>query len=149
MNKWLKYTLIGLGILIAIGIVGSALDNPDDSNAKPETKVVTKYKTKWKTKTETKEVKVVPSSCKHALKYAEAVQGFAGDFAGIVGDYPPLVAQAAEAGFDADPTALNKINDKMDSINSDLKDVNLKIEAAQENYQNAKQECLKAAGSKS
>ena len=115
-KKWYKKTWVvvsGAATLAFIVGAGVGASNPAPA---PEPKVVTKTVTK----TETKEVEKTPLSCLKALDEAQSAFQIVANVVEATSDYPTMVGEAAQAGFDADADALDDILKRMEKVTDTL-----------------------------
>lgn len=150
MKNAIKWTVVvGSTALLAgsCGLVaGGAAEVPESEVRTVEKRVEVPGPTEVKTETVTKEVEVVPQSCLEAINKAEEIASINADFAGTSSKFPPMVAEAYEAGIFGD----NRLaQDIIDRLNKYEQDMNMQIDRMTPKvvaFNASKGECRRIAG---
>lgn len=131
-----KITLLKYGGVFVIGAfigAGAAAGEPP-----PEPEVVERVE-----EVEV-EVPVAPPACLRAIELARENLGRAGEFAGVVADYPMIVSEAADAGILGDVQGLQTIADEVAAKERRIAELNDALAATIEEFRSTVTECEEA-----
>jgi hypothetical protein len=125
---WLVVSFVGLAsLLIGIGIGGSGQAAAPDATSPPPAATTT-----------------VSAACLDALDDAEELMAITSEFAGIAGDLPMMVYEAAQAGASFDTAAIEGLTDKLNTITADVEELTEQIGSS--DYRDNAAQCRDAAG---
>ena len=133
-----------VALLVGVGVGASTGPEPEivtKTVAGPTIEVVKEVPGPTKTVEKIVEKKVAPEACMKAITTARAIAGTQVEFIEASGGYPPLVAQAFEAGLTNNSSMSTEVVNSMRKINERMNAATAKVGPQVETFNAAASDC--------